>query len=281
MKSLNHSILLLFLMVTTPVTVQAQNYNFKILTDINQIWRNELPSAERIKSDGVWSLPGNSGAIPLTEWKAGFNKMGPGVVFTEEYFERFPKKAFTPTKEIIGQDNIEMVCIYAEPKVVANDPHPTTIVFDEIIDSVAHASGKKVIVLSRSYSIPNWKNELLRALNNENVGGVCFEAHVTHTKEIVDFKIIVGLQLALDRNKLAFLLLPPDGGADNNYRYEDHMETTFKYLDKESNLLRHSDFHIVVAAYNRLREDKNTTMLGERNSVEASVKRLIYLRDNQ
>ncbi|MCG8697638.1 MAG: hypothetical protein MI922_06250, partial [Bacteroidales bacterium] len=88
-----------FLMVSVCSTAQ---YKFKIITDNNQIYRDELPNAGKLLSDGVWSIPGNSGGnrgwnIPINEWQAGYNAMGPGFLVTEDYWLNYPNKNYDLT----------------------------------------------------------------------------------------------------------------------------------------------------------------------------------------
>ena len=273
------SILLFAFVIVFSNSVSSQ-YNYKILIDINQIWKDELPLTNALKADGIWSIPGNSAGnkgrdIPISEWQNGFNRMGPGWICTEDYWQNFPGKNYDLTKDIVKEDSIKMVCVYAEP-TIANDIHTTTVVNDNVIADVFQKTGKKIIVLARSYS-GNWVTELTRAMNNENVGGVCFEQKPDIVK-YEQFKILKGFREVLEKGRKLFILLPPNFTADSD-NYTKDVKSVFEYIEEnDAELLKNPNFNFVPNCYNRLK-DKETTFYGGENSVEGVLKYLNSKRE--
>lgn len=267
-----------FLIAFTNATAQ---YQYKIIVDINQIWRNELPNTDKIVCDGIWSIPGNSAGnkgrdIPIEEWQAGFNRLTTGLVCTEDYWKNFPAKNYDLTHDIIGGATIDLMCLYAEPSI-ENDPHETSVVSDEVIDNAYTSKGKQVIVLARAYHSASWKNEVDRALANPNVGGLCFEQKPDVAK-YTSYKLIDGIRAGLKAGKKVFLLLPPNFSSFSN-NYTADVKKVFDYLETNApEILNNPNLVFVPNCYNR-NKDKETSMYGDENSVEGAIKALKELRE--
>ena len=256
-------------------------YKYKIIVDANQIWKDELPNAHKIKCDGIWSIPGNSAGnkgrdIPISEWQTGYNLMKSDYLITEDYWINYPEKNYDLTKDILGESTIDLICLYAEPSKPV-DNHISTVVNDDLINNVFTDKNKKVIVLSRAYNGYPWKGDVNRALANENVAGVCFEQKPDVNK-YKQFKILDGIKATLNANKMVFLLLPPNfSSVSNNYSLD--IQKIFNYLRNNApEVLSDSNLFFVPNCYNRLK-DKETTMYGEANSVEGAINLLSNLRE--
>ncbi len=260
---------------------QMAQYKFKILVDNNQIWRNELPLTNKLKCDGIWSIPANSAGnfgrdIPIAEWKTGFDGMMSGFLSTEDYWQNFPNKNHNLTKDIVGSNAIDMVCGYAEP-TITSDFHPTTVISDSVIKVLHTYSSKPVIVLSRAYHTTQWQTEVDRALGNTLVGGVCFEQKPDVAK-YTSYKLVDGIRAVLGKGKKAFLLLPPHFTSEST-NYSADIATIFQYLKSAApEVLSSPDLYFVLNCYNR-QKDKNTSFYGGDDSVEGALNTLTALRN--
>jgi len=271
-----------------PVTEKSDSLKFKILVDINQLWGEELPDVERLKCDGVWAIINNCNSgesqITVTDamWKEAFKTLGPGELFTEDYW--VSEHNYENVKRILGGDSDIVMPLYYAETSMANDCniHTSTVICDSIINlKYLKADGKRIMVLSRSFTNENHKKDLIRAIRNDYVGGGTFE--VWPTDAIASDQFITGVNYILKRGRKAFLLLPPPrpSGNPSNINYTKQIKDLYNYLLKYSDLLKNSNFYLVPAVYNRKTEtnpiDMFNTEKGD-NSVENAIKKLIELR---
>ena len=274
------TLLLIFIVNLFFLANSKGQYQFQIIVDINQIWPHEFSDAWKLKCDGVWSIPGNSSKnkgrnIPITDWKNCFDLLGQAWICTEDYYQNFPHKNYTLTKDIIPEDSIQLICLYAEPMLEING-HETTVVSNKVIDDAHNMTGKKIIVLSRAYINHKWKENVDRALTNHKVGGICFEQK-PNLAVLNRYNIAEGLKVTIEKGKKAFLLLPPNF-YDVSTNYTADIETVFNYLkEKAPAVLESENFYFVPNCYNR-HKAKTTTLYGGNDSVEGAIKKLKELR---
>ena len=278
MGSFIKTIFVIILHFLSLLDLHAQ-YNYKVIVDNNQIWREELPNTSALRCDGIWSIPGNSAGnkgrdIPLPEWRVGYAGLDSTWICTEDYWKNFPAKNYDLTRDIAGSNAIKFVCGYAEPSLETDD-HTTTVIRPEFIDNINAYSGKPVIVLSRAYT-GAWKTEVDAALLNPKVGGVCYEQK-PDVEKYQQWQLISGIRAVLAKKKKVFLLLPPNF-ASVSTNYTADIASVFGYLKVNApETLMDSNLIFVPNCYNRLK-DKNTGFYGEDDSVEGAVKFLLNER---
>jgi hypothetical protein len=277
--SIFNKIIAVVILPLISISEPAAQYNYKVIVDNNQIWREELPNTSKLRCDGIWSIPGNSSGnkgrdIPLAEWRVGYAGIDSTWVCTEDYWKNFPSKNYDLTRDITGSNAIKFVCGYAEP-TLETDGHSTTVIRPEVIDDLYTYSGKSIVVLSRAYT-GAWKTEVDAALLNSKVGGVCYEQKPDVSK-YQQWQLISGIRAVLAKQKKVFLLLPPNfTSVSTNYTAD--ISAVFGFLKVNApEILTDSNLVFVPNCYNRLK-DKNTGFYGEDDSVEGAVSFLLNER---
>ncbi|MEN6424490.1 MAG: hypothetical protein ABFE13_03950 [Phycisphaerales bacterium] len=251
----------------------ALAHQYKILFDMNQIYRTELPDAWRLKCDGVLCTLMNSGVIPLGDWKAGFDLMDPAEVYTiDDYYSL---TSFNKAVEIVGIGNVLLGCGYVEPTITPE--HLTTILPDDKIDErYASQQGKKVLILSRAYNW-RWFTDVQRGLNNPKVGGVIWELDTVNTSTSTYYtysvhKIAGGIRDTLASGKKCLLLVPNTTRARAEVLYKWLADTVPESLDNPN-------LCFVPAAYDR--RLYGFVFYGGDDSVEGAIDRLKELRGDR
>lgn len=140
-----------------------------------------------------------------------------------------------------------------------------------MIDQIHFRTGKRVLVLGRTFVdispapgvLPTLRQQVIDALNNPHCAGVVFERFAG--TELESEQLLEGIAAVCSRQKLCFMLLPPNLNANKSYVHQ--IRTSVENLKKSP---WYSQLHIVLACYPR--KETDVTFLGGKHSVEGALK---------
>jgi Ricin-type beta-trefoil lectin domain-like len=228
---------------------QCNTGGFSILIDTNQMNNTEANNDSPLAADGVWSIPVNScsGCIadgisdPNGTWPGALARLNAANWAVSE--DTYSTSGYYPSAQLTAQyigHPVNAAMVYHEQ----NAPNDTVLTTSEI-DSAAAATGRSIIVLSRSYA--DQRADYVRAaLSDYNTSGAAFE-QLPDYADICCNNYIQGIQDILASGRKAYLLLPPKASSD----YLADMQSGVTQYLASSPQLGNPNLYIVLAVYVR------------------------------